>query len=367
MPAPGFEPTSLRALAAHAATVLQVAVMVLHPAMARADETSGKSSNATPRVFARGLDRPEAVAPIGDDAVLVAERSGRVLLLDGPTRSDLGTIDVAGSTVFYVPERPYTEGLKDLIAAPGQPGAFFWCMTTGTAEAVRWTVGRARIGTGHGQPAMANEVVWQSEPQPWTRSSPPPFSGCRLAAEGDDIIVAMGANNRAAGDGRIMRVSASNAHAPRVVSTGHRNPSGLVLMSGTLLEVEHGPKGGDELNIIIPGNDYGWPAVSKGDPDDQEHLGFARTRSGSIDPIAAWTPAISPSSMTDWNGKLYVGMLKGAGVIELTVDGNNVLSQKRILQTSERVRDVRAGPNFKGLWVLTDGPNASLLQFTPAR
>lgn len=367
MPARGFEPTSLRALATHAATALQVAVMVLHPAIARADETSSRSSNATPRVFARGLDRPEAVVPIGDDAVLVAERSGRVLLLNGFTRSDLGTVAVHGLTVFYVPERPYTEGLKDMIAAPGQPGAFFWCMTTGTAEAMRWTVGRARIGTGRGQPAMANEVVWQSEPQSWTRSSPPPFSGYRLAAEGDDIIVAMGANNRAAGAGRIMRISASNAHAPRVVSTGHRNPSGLVLMSGTLWEVEHGPKGGDELNIIIPGGDYGWPAVSKGDPDDQEHQGFERTRSGSVDPVAAWTPAIAPSSMTGWNGKLYVGTLKGTGVIELTVDGNNVLSQKRILETSERVRDVRASPNSNVLWVLTDGPNASLLQLAPAR
>ena len=59
-------------------------------------------------------------------------------------------------------------------------------------------------------------------------------------------------------------------------------------------------------------------------------------------------------------------MLKG-GVIELTVDGNNVLSQKRILETNERVRDVRAGPNSKVLWVLTDGPNASLLQLAPAR
>ena len=364
---PGFEPSRLHTLAVHAAKALQIAVVILHPALARAQETPGRISNATPRVVARGLDRPEAVAPIGDDAVLVAERSGRVLLLDGSTRSDLGTIAVAGLTVFYVPERPYTEGLKDLIAAPGQPGAFLWCMTTGTAEAVRWTVGRARIGTDRGQPAMANEVVWQSEPQPWTRSSPPPFSGCRLAAEGDDIIVAMGANNRAAGAGRIMRISASNAHAPRVVSTGHRNPSGLVLMSGTLWETEHGPKGGDELNIIIPGGDYGWPAVSKGDPDDQEHQGFARTRSGSIDPVAAWIPAIAPSSMTGWNGKLYVGTLKGVGVIELTVDGNNVLSQNRIFQTSERVRDVRAGPDSKVLWVLTDGPNASLLQLAPAQ
>ncbi len=362
---PGFEPTSLRALANRAAAALQVAVIVLHPAIARADETPGEASNATPRVFARGLERPEAVVPISGDAALVAERSGRVLLLDGSTRSDLGTIAVPGSTVFYVPERPYTEGLKDLIVAPGQPGTFYWCMTTGTTEAIRWTVGRTRIETGRGQPSMANEVVWQSEPQPWTRSSPPPFSGCRLAAEGDGIIVAMGANGRAAAGGRIMRISASNAHQPQVLSTGHRNQSGLALMSGTLWEVEHGPKGGDEVNIIVPGGDYGWPAVSSGDPDDQEHQGFLRTRPGSIDPVTTWTPAIAPSSMTGRNEKLYIGMLRG-GVIELTVNGTTVMSQKRVLQTSERVRDVRAGPGPAMLWVLTDGPNASLLQLAPA-
>ncbi len=364
---PGVEPSRLHPSVVHAAKLLLVAAVVLLPAIAGAQATPGQASNPTPRVVARGLDRPEAVVPIGDDAVLVAQRSGRVLLLDGATRSDLGAIAVPGSTVFYVPERPFTEGLKDLIAAPGQPGTYFWCMTTGSAEAVRWAIGRARIRTDRGPPAMTNEVVWQSEPQPWTRSSPPPFSGCRLAADGDDIIAAMGANSRAIGGGRTMRISASNAHGPRLVSTGHRNPSGLVLMSGTLWEVEHGPKGGDELNIIRPGGDYGWPAVSKGDPDDQAHQGFARSRAGSIDPVMAWTPSIAPSSMTAWNGKLYVGMLQRPGVLELTVDGSAVLSQKRIFQSSERVRDVR--PTFDGtaLWVLTDGPDASLLQLAPAR
>ena len=78
----------------------------------------GEGGGDVSRPFATHLDRPEAVVPLSDDAVLVAERSGRVLRFDGGTRTDLGMITVPGTHVFYVPERPYTEGLKDLIAVP---------------------------------------------------------------------------------------------------------------------------------------------------------------------------------------------------------------------------------------------------------
>lgn len=332
---------------------------------ALAQQGVSESKGYVRRLFAKSLDRPSAVAPIGDRAVLVGERSGRILLIDDHGRSDLGKINVPGMTIFYVPERPYTEGIKDLIAVPGRAGEFLWCMTTGSEQEVRWTVGRARIATNPGAATMANEIVWRSQPQPWTRGSLSPFSGCKMAVDGADVIVAMGANSRATGSGRTMRVSMSDAHAPQVISTGHRNPSGVVLMSGVLWEVEHGPKGGDELNIIVPGGDYGWPDVSKGEPDDQYHQSFLRSRPGSIDPVVTWTPAIAPSSMTQWRGKLYVGALKGTDVIEITVDGRRVVSQRRFLDIGERVRDVRAGLDDDGLWVLTDGPDAELFQVTP--
>ena len=326
----------------------------------------GEGGGDVSRPFATHLDRPEAVVPLSDDAVLVAERSGRVLRFDGGTRTDLGMIIVPGTHVFYVPERPYTEGLKDLIAVPSRPGMFLWGMTTGSAEALRWTVGRARIEMGAGEPAtIGSEILWQSEPQPWTRGTLPPFSGCRMVIDGDDVVVAVGANSRTAGSGRIVRISLSAGHAPQVVSTGHRNPSGVIFKSGVLWEVEHGPKGGDELNIIVPGGDYGWPDVSQGEPDDENYRSFLRSRPGSIDPVVTWTPAIAPSSITDWRGKFYVGALKGEAVIELTMNGNAVVSQRRILELGKRIRDVRVGVDGRVLWVLTDGPDAELFQVTP--
>ena len=78
-----------------------------------------------------------------------------------------------------------------------------------------------------------------------------------------------------------------------------------------------------------------------------------------------WTPAIAPSSITDWRGKFYVGALKGKAVIELTMKGNEVVSQRRILELGKRIRDVRAGVDDRLLWVLTDGPEAELFQVTP--
>ena len=320
------------------------------------------------RLFAKGLDRPEAVVPVGDNAALVAERSGRILLLDGSGSSDLGTVSVPGMHVFYIANHPATEGLKDFIPVPGRPGAFLWSMTTGSAQAVRWTVGRARIKTGHGEPpTMRNEIIWQSEPQPWIRRSIPNFMGCRMAVDGGDVVVAMGANNRAGGSGRIMRVSLSGAHVPQLISTGHRNPSGVIFNSGILWEVEHGPKGGDELNVIVPGGDYGWPDVSRGTPDDEYHQSFLKSRLGSIDPVLTWTPTIAPSSITCWRGKFYVGGLKAEAIIELTVNGKEVVSQRRILELGDRIRDVRAGIDDHLLWVLTDGADAELYQVTPGQ
>ncbi|MEP7039138.1 MAG: PQQ-dependent sugar dehydrogenase, partial [Acidobacteriota bacterium] len=306
-----------------ALVVLVVTIFLIHLIVprgvseAQSDRSDPKSDGYVQHLVAKNLDRPEAVVPLANNAVLVAERSGRILLLKGDSRTDLGRITVPDTPIFYVPDHPYTEGLKDLISVPGQPDVFLWSMTTGTAQARRWTIGRAKIKLDQKPPpAMENTILWQSELQPWTRGSVPPFSGCRLVVQGDDVVVAMGGNSRETGIGKIMRISLSGSHAPELISTGHRNPSGVVFASGTLWEVEHGPKGGDELNIIVQGGDYGWAAVSKGEPDDAFHpKGFLKSRPGSIDPVVTWSPAIAPSSITSWRGKLYVGALAGQSVL----------------------------------------------------
>ena len=188
-----------------------------------------------------------------------------------------------------------------------------------------------------------------------------------MIVDAGDVIVAMGANSRAAGHGRIVRVSMSGQHAPQLISTGHRNPSGLASLDGKLWEVEPGPKGGDELNDIVAGEDYGWPEVSKGDPDDEFHQSFLRTRPQSLDPVLTWTPAIAPSGVTAWRGNLYVSALKGAMITELKMTAGQVSSQRPIFDIGKRVRDVRSTSLEKQLWVLTDGPDAELYQLTPTR
>ena len=271
----------------------------------------------TSRVFATGLKQPQALVPLTDSSVLVAERSGHIIFIERDKQTDLGAITVNGAKLFFVPNQPFTEGLKDLVSIPGEQNNYLWCMTTGNEKAVRWTVGRAVLTMQRDSPpSMTHEIVWQSAAQPWTRDNPPPFSGCRLAFDGGDVMVALGANSRASGSGQVIRFARSDPSASRVVSSGHRNPSGLLMMDGVLWETEHGPKGGDELNVIAEGKDYGWPAVSIGAPDDHYHQAFAKTQPGFVDPKYTWSPSIAPSSLTQWRGKLYIGMLQGRGVVE---------------------------------------------------
>ncbi len=323
-------------------------------------------------VFVRHLEGPQAVAPISDDTALVAERSGRVLFVKGGTRADLGNISVRDAPILFVNEDGYIQGLKDLVAIPDQNQTFLWCMTTADGPRIRWTVGRLHlVSDGSGSPSMTNAMLWQSEPQAWRPGAMSPFSGCRMAVDGDDVIVAMGANDRNTGSGRVMRISLTSRHAPRLMSTGHRNPGGIIIRDGILWEVEFGPTGGDELNRIVQGANYGWPFVSGGEPqEDGEPRGtgsaraFLKSRAGSVDPVVSWTPSINPSSLTLWRGQLYMGTLTG-DVTEIEVDGSKVSAQRQFLHLDDRIRDVRASRDGKSLWVLTDGPDARLLLVSP--
>ena len=146
-----------------------------------------------------------------------------------------------------------------------------------------------------------------------------------------------------------------------------------MIKDGNIWEVEFGSAGGDELNLIVPGGDYGWPKVSKGEPqDDGEPQGsgtaqhFLARRAGSIEPTVSWTPSINPAGMTVWRDKIYISALVGS-VIELTMRGPKVVAQRRFLDIGDRVRDVRASRDGTSLWVLTDGPDARLILIEPKK
>ncbi len=164
---------------------------------------------------------------------------------------------------------------------------------------------------------------------------------------------------------------------PEIYSYGHRNPQGMILHppSGKLWLHEHGPQGGDEVNIVKPGANYGWPRVSYGINYGGSPVGTGKaTAPGVTDPIYTWTPSIAPSGMAyydgdafpAWKGDVLVGALKFQLVARLSLEGERVTGEERMFTDKfGRIRDVRVGPD--GLvYLLTDERNGQLIRLEPA-
>jgi glucose/arabinose dehydrogenase len=153
---------------------------------------------------------------------------------------------------------------------------------------------------------------------------------------------------------------------------GHRNMLAAALhpSSGQLWVFEMGPLGGDELNVIVPGRNYGWPAVSNGDNYDKSPIPDHGTKPEFEEPIRTWTPVISPSgalfydgSLFPWKGHAIVGGLSSQAIIRLTLNGNTVVSEDRI-DMQRRIRDVIQAPDG-ALLAITDEEKGALLRLTP--
>jgi glucose/arabinose dehydrogenase len=160
---------------------------------------------------------------------------------------------------------------------------------------------------------------------------------------------------------------------PEIWSYGHRNIQGAAIepRSGVLWVAEMGPKGGDELNLILPGNNYGWPLVSWGDHYDGRLIPKPPTRPEFEDAVHYWSRAIAPSGMVfytgdafpEWRGDLLIGGLISQSLFRLKLDGNRVVAEERI-PIGSRVRDVRQGPDG-AIYLLTDQMNGKILRLSP--
>ena len=162
---------------------------------------------------------------------------------------------------------------------------------------------------------------------------------------------------------------------PEIWSYGHRHIQGAAIHpgSGKLWIHEHGPRGGDEINIPKAGKNYGWPLASYGIhywmiPIKNEHA-----EQGFEEPIYYWTPSIAPSGMMfyrgnmfpEWKGNLFIGALAGRHLVRLEVDNHKVISEEKLLMDSARIRDVAEGPDG-AIYLLTDEDNGKLLKLTRA-
>lgn len=160
---------------------------------------------------------------------------------------------------------------------------------------------------------------------------------------------------------------------PEIYSYGHRNPQGLAVHpeTGRIWAQEHGPRGGDEVNLIEAGVNYGWPEITWGINYGGTPInGGLREQDGMAQPKHFWDPSIAPSGMTfyegdafpEWQGDLFVGALKFQLIARLEMDGDKIVAEERLLEGElGRIRDVRTGPDGL-LYILTDDPNGALFR-----
>jgi glucose/arabinose dehydrogenase len=162
---------------------------------------------------------------------------------------------------------------------------------------------------------------------------------------------------------------------PEIYAYGVRNPQGLAIdpQTGALFENEHGPRGGDEINLIQAGRNYGWPVITYGINYNGTIITDERARAGMEQPLVYWVPSIGPSGMTlytgdrfpHWRGNLFVGAMVGTQLRRVVLDGTRVVHEERLLHPlGSRIRDVRQGPDGF-LYILTDANPGAVLRIEP--
>jgi len=339
--------------------------------------------------LATGLSHPWAMAFLPDGSALITERSGALRRWDGraglsgplagvpevAAQGQGGLLDVALSPSFAEDRMVYLS-----YAEAGEDGRL------GTA------VGRGRLAPDNGS-LQDFRRIFQQQP----KLSRGQHFGSRLVFDRDGyLFVTLGENNQrpTAQDldklqGKLVRLNADGSvpqdnpfqgkppARPEIWSYGHRNPQGLALhpRTGALWLHEHGARGGDEINLPLPGRNYGWPIATYG--MNYSGLPIPESRGteaeGTEQPLYYWrkSPAVSGMAFYDadrhpqWRGSLFIGSLVEQQLIRLSLDGERIAAEERLLSDrGERIRDVRAGPDG-GLYVLTDSPEGKLLRVSP--
>ncbi|MFQ3584912.1 MAG: PQQ-dependent sugar dehydrogenase [Cyanobacteriota bacterium] len=339
--------------------------------------------------LANGLEHPWGMAFLPDGSILVTERPGRLRLV---TSNGLDPQPIAG-----VPEvvARGQGGLLDVVLHPEYDENGWIYLAYSAAE----TPGSAAAGTRVARARLGPEGLYDLEVIfDMARKTPAgQHFGARLAFDEDGLLYIAtgdrGEPDRAQdlGDhaGKVLRLTDSGGipadnpfvnqagALPEVYTYGNRNIQGLTRHpeTGAIWFHEHGPRGGDEINILAPGVNYGWPLISHGREYTGDPVGEGRSEApGLASPLLHWTPSIAPSGMTfytgeafpEWQGNLFVGALAGQHLARLQLEGDQIVAEERLLEGAVgRIRDVRQGPDGL-LYLLTDAPNGSLLRLEPA-
>ncbi|ESQ80846.1 PQQ-dependent sugar dehydrogenase [Asticcacaulis sp. YBE204] len=363
---------------------LALTALMSTPACAQTKpSTSAEGYDAT--VFAEGIEQPWGIAFLPDGRLLVTEKAGTLKLISADGKSAqvvTGTPEVvdygqAGLLDVAIDPKFSENGLVYLsFSEPGEGD------TAGTAIARGKLEGTALTGT---------KVIWQQSP----KVEGPNHWGSRLAFSKDgqylfatlgerasyrskvqDLGTTFGKTIRIKPDGSIPAdnpfVKTAGAK-PEIWSYGHRNMQGGTIhpVSGEFWTNEHGPQGGDEINIARAGKNYGWPLVTYGEEYGGGVIG-TKQKAGMEEPLHYWVPSIAPSGMwfydgphKAWQGKLFIGSLKFKYLDMITLDGEKVVKEEKLLtEFKERVRDVVMGPDG-ALYVAFDNAEGRIVRIVP--
>lgn len=307
---------------------------------------------------------------------LVTEKAGRLWLVDVANGRKQ---EVSGVPKVHVEGQG---GLAEVVAHPGFAGnqriylSFTEAGPGGTSGA---TVGYGRLILGSGPPHLEGfHVIWRQEPRVaggnhYSQRIAFAPDGTMFVTSGERFQF-MPAQDPNVDLGKIIHMTAEGQRiGGRYYTLGHRNLLGLAFApDGRLWETEMGPKGGDELNLILPGRNYGWPKASNGSNYDGSNIPDHRPGDGFEPPKVWWNPSISPSSLLiytgnmfpRWKGDALIGALSGQALIHVRIRGDQA-SKGDQWDMGNRIRAVDQGPNGE-VYLLEDGPGGRLLRLTPA-
>ena len=354
-------------------------------------------SRVTVETYVKGLVNPWGFQFLPDGRILVTEIRGTIRIAD---KTGKVSQPIAGMPQVAVGGQG---GLLDVALAPDHAtsGIFYFAFSEPRENRrIGTSLARAKLVADAAGGGRLDDltVVFRQKPD---YATPMHFGSRIVFARDGSLFLTLGerntgresggmqeaAQNPANHFGKVVRLNADgSAHAttpklpgwaPEVWSLGHRNPQAAAIhpQTGILWTVEHGARGGDEVNIPEAGKNYGWPVISYGRDYSGAKIGIGTQKAGMEQPIYYWDPSIAPSGMAfytgdlfpAWKGNLFVGALSGAHLTRLVLSGEKVVAEERLLTAErERIRDVRQGPDG-ALYVATDSGNGRILRISPGK
>ncbi len=345
----------------------------------------------------KGLYHPWGVAFLPDGRMLVTERRGTMRIVDGGKLVDKPIDGLPKATEHG------QGGLLDVALHPkyAQNGWIYWTYNAGTPGEYGTELSRGKLGGTRDAPMMTNvELLFQMQP----KSAAQQHFGSRIVFDRQGYLYitlgdrgdspAKGATHRAQqlgdhggksirlhDDGRVPTdnpfVKTLGARS-EIFTWGNRNMQGAALHpeTGRVWAHEHGPQGGDEVNILTAGANYGWPVITFGaNYGSGTKIGEGTAKDGMVAPLHVWVPSIAPSGMAfytannfpKWKGNLFVGALAHQSLVRLTLKGDKVVAEERMFEKKlGRIRDVRQGPDGN-LYLLTDATDGELIRIEAAK